>query len=364
VSVRVTWWSPGRVNLIGDHTDYNDGFALPFALKVGTTVQGTARSDGLLRITSLQEGGDTVEVRLDDLVPGAVQGWAAYVAGTAWALARHGIDVRGADLVVDGSVPRGAGLSSSASLECATAGALLALAGAHLPLRDVALVAQRAENDFVGMPCGVLDQLASTHGVAHHALLLDCRSLEVTPVPLDLGDLTLLVVDTRASRQLVDGEYAARRAECERAARLLGVASLREVDDLDATLAALDDEGLRRRVRHVITENARVLEVAGALGRGDVAGIGPALTASHTSLRDDFEVSCRELDLVVDTALEHGALGARMTGGGFGGSALALVPTRRTDDVRAAVRGAFSAGGLDEPAFVDGRPGPGYGRRR
>jgi galactokinase len=359
----VAWRSPGRVNLIGEHTDYNDGFVLPLALTSGTRVEAARRDDRVLRVVSVQRRDDSVDIALDGLEPGRVDGWAAYVAGTAWALAERGIDVPGADLLVDGTVPRGAGLSSSASLECATAGALLALAGTDLPLRDVALLAQHAENDFVGMPCGVMDQFASTHARAGHLLLLDTRSLEVRHIPFDLPQdgLALLVVDTRAPHQLVDGEYAARRASCEEAARLLGVTALRDVVDLDAALAALDDETLRRRVRHVVTENGRVLDVVALLESGDVRAIGPLMTASHVSLRDDYEVSCRELDLVVDTALGAGALGARMTGGGFGGSAIALVETSAVEHVRDQITSAFRTAGLTEPGFVDAEPGDGYG---
>ena len=360
---QVAWRSPGRVNLIGEHTDYNDGFVLPLALTRDTRVEGARRDDRVLRVASVQRRDYPVSIPLDGLEPGSVEGWAAYVAGTAWALREVGIGVPGADLVVDGRVPRGAGLSSSASLECATAGALLSLAGTDLPLRDVALLAQRAENDFVGMPCGVMDQFASTHARAGHLLLLDTRSLEVAHIPFDLPSvgLALLVVDTKAPHQLVDGEYAQRRAACEQAARLLGVPALRDVTDLDAALAQLDDEVLRRRVRHVVTENARVLDVVELLRAGNVRGIGPQLTASHSSLRDDYQVSCRELDLVVDTALAHGALGARMTGGGFGGSAIALVAADSLDSTRDAITSAFKQAGLTAPAFLDAEPGDGYG---
>ena len=248
-------------------------------------------------------------------------------------------------------------------MEKSAGGALLSLAGTDLPLRDVALLAQRAENDFVGMPCGVMDQFASTHARAGHLLLLDTRSLEVAHIPFDLPSvgLALLVVDTKAPHQLVDGEYAQRRAACEQAARLLGVPALRDVTDLDAALAQLDDEVLRRRVRHVVTENARVLDVVELLRAGNVRGIGPQLTASHSSLRDDYQVSCRELDLVVDTALAHGALGARMTGGGFGGSAIALVAADSLDSTRDAITSAFKQAGLTAPAFLDAEPGDGYG---
>ena len=362
----ISWRSPGRVNLIGEHTDYNDGFVLPLALTSGTQVDAAPREDRVLRISSAQRRDDPVLVRLDGLAPGAVDGWAAYVAGTAWALEERGVVLPGADLLVDGSVPRGAGLSSSASLECATAGALLALADARMELRDVALAAQHAENDFVGMPCGVMDQFASTFARAGHLLLLDTRSLEVRHIPFDLDavGLSLLVVDTRAPHRLVDGEYAARRADCERAARLLGVAALRDVVDLDAALDRLDDEVLRRRVRHVVTENRRVLDVVALLEAGDVRAAGPLMTASHVSLRDDYEVSCRELDLVVGTALDSGALGARMTGGGFGGSAIALVEADRLELVRHDILEAFRSAELTEPGFVDAEPGDGYGPAR
>jgi len=360
------WQSPGRVNLIGEHTDYNDGFVLPLALTIGTTVEGARRDDRLLRIASIEPDMPMVEVALDGLAPGDVDGWTAYVAGTAWALAEKGVPLVGADLLVDGTIPRGAGLSSSASLECATAGALLALSGADLPLRDIALLAQRAENVFVGVPCGVMDQFASTHARAGHLLLLDTRSLEVRHIPFDLASvgLTLLVVDTRAPHALVDGEYAARRASCEEAARILGVPALRDVTDLDVALAQLPDDILRRRVRHIVSENARVLDVVTLLEAGDVRAIGPILSQSHVSMRDDYEISCRELDLVVDTALASGALGARMTGGGFGGSAIALVETTDLERIRARILEAFASAGLTTPGFVDAQPGNGYGPTR
>ena len=358
----VTWFAPGRVNLVGEHTDYNDGFVLPLALTLGTTVHAARRDDRTLRITSAQEPGEVAVVALDGLAPGAVSGWAAYVAGMAWALAERGIDVPGADLHVDSTVPRGAGLSSSAALECATAGALLDLADAHLDLMEVALLAQHAENDFVGMPCGLMDQAVSVLARRDHLLLLDARSREHRHVPFDLAGhgLALLVVDTRAPHVLVDGGYAARRAQCEQAARELGVPALRDVDDLDAALGSLDDEVLRRRVRHVVTEDRRVLDVVALLDAGRVAEIGPLLTASHVSLRDDFAVSCRELDLAVDAALAGGALGARMTGGGFGGSAIAFVEATAAEAVRSSVAAAFEAAGLPAPLPVSAVPGQGY----
>jgi galactokinase len=358
------WRSPGRVNLIGEHTDYNDGFVLPLALEREVRVLAAPRGDGLLRLASAQTPGPPVEVVLDGLAPGAVEGWAAYVAGTAWALQGHGVDLVGADVLVDGDVPRGAGLSSSAALECASAGALLALAGAELPLVEVALLAQRAENDFVGMPSGVMDQFASTHGRAGALLLLDTRSLEARTIPFDLAaeGLRLVVIDTRAPHRLVDGEYAARRASCEQAAVLLGVPALRDVDDLGSAMSRLDDDVLQRRVRHVVTENARVLDVVALLESGDVRAIGPLLTASHESLRDDYEVSCPELDVAVEAALSAGAHGARMTGGGFGGSAIALVEASGVDALRRDVAAAFASAGFTEPAFLEAVPADGYRR--
>jgi galactokinase len=364
VTGRAAWFAPGRVNLIGEHTDYNDGFVLPLALTLGTVVRATRRDDRVLRISSVQEPGDVVEVVLDGLAPGSVTGWAAYVAGTAWALLGAGIDVPGADVHVESTVPRGAGLSSSAALECATAGALIDLAGTALPPLQVALLAQRAENDFVGMPCGLMDQAVSVLAERDHLLLLDTRTREHRHVPFDLASrgLALLVIDTRAPHVLVDGGYAARRAQCEQAARELGVATLRDVVDLDDALDRLDDEALRRRLRHVVTENQRVLDVVGLLDAGRMREIGPLLTASHASLRDDFAVSCRELDLAVEAVLGAGALGARMTGGGFGGSAIALVDVDRAPDAGASVTAAFVEAGLVAPVCREVAPGPGYGR--
>jgi galactokinase len=351
-----TWCAPGRVNLIGEHTDYNDGFVLPLALPQRVTVAARRREDGVLRLRSLQEDGE-VEVAPGD-GPGDVAGWAAYVAGVAWALREKGVHVPGADLVVDGEVPLGAGLSSSAALECAVGLALLDLAGATLSPTELALAAQHAENDYVGTPCGVMDQMASVHGQRGHVLFLDTRSLQVEPVPFDLErfGLALLVVDTRAPHRLVDGEYAERRATCHAAATALGVPALRDValSDLPSELDRLDSDVARRRVRHVVTEDARVLEVVDHLRRGeDPRVVGPLLTASHASLRDDYEVTVPELDTAVDAALAAGAHGARMTGGGFGGSVIALVEAADVDAVSDAVAAAFDEAGFAPPrSFV------------
>ncbi len=351
------WAAPGRVNLIGEHTDYNDGFVLPLALPHRVVASAARNGSDRLRMVARQRGGDRAEVHLGALAPAEVGGWVAYPAGVVWALREAGHKVGGLDLVVDGNVPAGSGLSSSAALECAVALAVVETFGLDIDRSTLARLAQRAENDFVGMPCGIMDQSASLLCTEDHALFLDTRTGEVEHVPLDLGGagLALLVIDTLAPHRLVDGEYAARRADCERGAAALGVGYLRDIDPegLPAALARLDDDTVRRRVRHVVTENARVLEVVDLLRARRTRGIGPLLTASHESLRHDFEVTVPELDTAVAAAREAGALGARMTGGGFGGCVIALVDGDRTDAVAAAVREAFDRQGFSQPeAFV------------
>ncbi|WP_234971322.1 galactokinase [Jatrophihabitans endophyticus] len=358
------WRAPGRVNVIGEHTDYNDGFVLPIALPVGVTAAVTDRTGDALLARSTAED-EPVEIPLAKLEPGAVEGWAAYVAGVVWALRGRGSDVPAVEIALDGDVPYGAGLSSSAALECAVATALNDHLDLGLARETLIEVTRSCENDFVGVPTGALDQSASLLCEAGAALLLDCRSGERRQVPLDLdaAGLALLVVDTRAPHRLVDGEYARRRADCAEAARRLGVTALRDVTDLDAALARLDDDRLRRRVRHVVTENARVLDTVARLDDGGpIAAIGPLLSASHASLRDDYEVSSRELDVAVEAALGAGAHGARMTGGGFGGSAIALVDAGDSDDVTAAVERAFAAAGLAAPAVFTAVPSAGARR--
>jgi galactokinase len=360
------WAAPGRVNVIGEHTDYNDGFVLPMAIDRQVVVAAAPRDDRVLRVRSLERG-ETVEVPdVARLAPGAPGGWVAYPAGVAWAAREAGHAVGGADLVIASSVPAGAGLSSSAALECATGRALLDLHGVELPPIELARLAQRAENDFVRVPCGIMDQLAATAGRAGHVLFIDIRALVVRPCPFDLAaaGLALLVIDTRTRHQLTDGGYADRRAACERAAAILGVPALRDVslDGLDAALARLGDPVLVRRVRHVVGENARVLRAVELLGTGRPAEIGPLLTASHASLRDDYQVSCAELDRGVEAALGAGALGARMTGGGFGGSLIALVPEPRSAAVEEEIHAAFRVAGFPSPAVF--RAAPADGARR
>jgi galactokinase len=297
-----------------------------------------------------------VRIDLDCIRPGQIDGWAAYVAGVAWALQATGCALAGGELLIDGDLPAGAGLSSSAALECAVALALDALSGLGLSAVELARIARLAENDFVGVPSGVMDQMASMTALAGQAILLDTRSLEAEAVPFSpaRAGLTLLIINTNAPHVLVEGEYAERRRACQRAARLLGVTSLRNISehDLDGALGRLDDAVLIRRVRHVVTENARVLATVRRL-RGptaDVASIGPLLTASHQSLRDDYNVSSAHLDAAVEAAMAAGALGARLTGAGFGGCVIALSPAGSVPDIVASVDAAFCRRRFAAPA--------------
>ncbi|MFB7633475.1 galactokinase [Streptomyces sp. NPDC056149] len=361
------WAAPGRVNLIGEHTDYNAGFVMPLALPHTTLAAAAPRTDGLLRLTSDGALGGTVELRLDDLRRTPDAGWAAYPAGVAWALREAGHRIGGADLYFTSTVPLGAGLSSSAALEVATALALDDLHGLGLPRPELALLAQRAENAFVGVPCGIMDQTAAACCTAGHALFLDTRDLTHRHVPFDsaAAGLRLLVVDTRVRHQLGDGAYAERRAGCERGARALGVRALRDVPValLPEALAKLaDDPAVRDLVRHVVTENDRVEQAVAHLDAGRPRAIGPVLTAGHASLRDDFKVSCPELDLAVEVAEAAGALGARMTGGGFGGSALVLVEEAAAEPVTDALRSAFATAGHTPPRIFPAVPGAGARR--
>ena len=367
------WSAPGRVNLMGEHTDYNAGLCLPIALPHRTFAAARPRSDRVLRVRSAQDE-TTWEGRLDEIGPGRPAGWTAYVAGVLWAMADlTPAALPGLDVWLDGQVPLGAGLSSSAALECAVALAVDDLAGLGLAGSDggrarLAHACDRAENEIALAPTGGMDQAASLRCTAGHALLLDCRDRSVEQVPLDIAShrLAWLVIDTRAAHQLVDGQYGERRATCEAAAAALGVASLREIgpDDLDQALARLPDEVSRRRVRHVVTEIERVRETVRLLRAGRAAELGPVLDASHASMRDDYEISCLELDLAVDAARAAGALGARMTGGGFGGSALALVPAGRLDTIGAAVEAAFADAALTAPGIIPAYAADGAARDR
>lgn len=357
-------WAPGRANLIGEHTDYSGGFVLPFAIGLGTVAAAAPRDDGRLRCWSLDDGA-VGEVAIAELAPGRVEGWAAYPQGIAWALREAGLEVAGADILVGTSLPLSSGLSSSAALLCAVGLALSELASAELDARELALLAQRAEAEVAGVPTGVMDQLAVMLGRDGHAILIDTQTLAADAVPLAPREagLALLVLDTRVPRRLAEGAYGERRAQCEQAARILGVDALRDAspEDVEARAADLGDV-LHRRARHVTTENARVLEAVAALRGGDFAVLGALLDASHASLRDDYEVSAPALDLAVGSAIAAGALGARMTGAGFGGCALALVPAERVDAVATAVAGAFESAGLDEPETFEVTPAAGARR--
>lgn len=362
------WWAPGRVNLIGEHTDYQGGFVLPFALPQGAAVAARTREDDLLQVHSGHEG-ETVSVRLADVGTGHPPGWLGYLAGVGWALAAAGREVPGLDIVLDSDVPIGAGLSSSAALECAVAIAWNDLAGLDLDRDQLAAAARRAENDVVGAPTGVMDQMASLHGQAGSLMFLDTRSMAIEQVPLELTDhgLALLVIDSRAPHALVDGEYAERHASCARGAEVLGVAMLRDVPavGLEETLARLPEDLLRRRVRHVVTENDRVERMAAALRSGaDPRGIGELMTASHTSMRDDFEITVPQVNTAVEAALSAGAHGARMTGGGFGGCVLALVEEEGVAEAVFAVHRAYAAAGFTEPSTFVAVPSDGARRLR
>jgi galactokinase len=344
--------APGRVNLIGEHTDYNAGLVLPVALPHATYAAWAPRTDGRLRVASRQQQ-ETWEGAVADLGPDTVDGWAAYAAGVVWALREDGVEVTGGDLLVDGTVPLGAGLSSSAALECAVAVAL----APDADRRRLAAACIRAETEVAGAPTGGMDQYVALLAEAGHALLIDFDTDETTQVPLDLSGHTLLVTDTRVSHELTDGGYGSRRDDCEEAARLLGVPSLRQ-----ATLAdvdALDDDRVRRRARHVVTEIDRVTATVDALARDDWAAVGELFARSHASMRDDFEISTPELDAAVAVAVEAGAAAARMTGGGFGGSSVAIVPDERVEAVMRAIDAAFVLEGFRAPAHLRVEPSAG-----
>lgn len=358
--------APGRVNLIGEHIDYNNGKCLPMALPHATYAAIAPRDDDQVRIMSRQQD-QPWHGRLGALGPGEVEGWATYVAGVAWALQEDGIDLSGMDIVVDSRVPVGAGLSSSAALECSVALAFCAVSGVEFDDADqktrrrLIRACMRAESEVAGAPTGGMDQTIALLAEAEKALLLDCRDWSVSQVTWDPTGhgLELLVVDTRAEHNLNDGGYASRRKDCEEAARLLGVDSLREVDDTEGALARLEDGRIRRRARHVFTEMARVEAAVEQLRASNYQELGHTFDESHLSLRDDYEVSAPELDVVVETARASGALGARMTGAGFGGSAIALVASDAVAATSEAIGAAFAERGWREPGFLLAPPSEG-----
>ncbi|WAB85236.1 galactokinase [Microcella daejeonensis] len=348
------WSAPGRVNLIGEHTDYNEGFVLPLAIDRRTVVAVGLREDRVIRVAS-DFADEVVEIGLDELTPEVLTGWPAYPLGVAWALTEFGADlsaVPGLDLFIVSDVPVGAGLSSSAAIESAVALGLNDVWQLGLDRRTLARVGQRAENVAVGAPTGIMDQSASLLGAADHAVFLDCRTLETELVPLGLAEagLALLVIDTGVKHSHATGGYGERREACERGAAVMGVSSLRDltVDDLARAGDLLDDVTFRR-VRHVVTENQRVLDTVAVLRADGAEAIGELLDASHRSMRDDFEISVPELDLAVETAVQAGAIGARMTGGGFGGAAIALVRIDDLSRIQVAVDNAFGEHAFGQP---------------
>ena len=350
--------APGRVNLIGEHIDYSEGFVLPFAIADRTYAAIAARNDGLVRIASHQRKEKIFSIDISDVKPGSKGDWEKYVLGVIWSL---GI-TSGVDIFVDGNVPGGAGLSSSAALECSVAVALNALFSLGKSKEDLARATQRAENEYVGVPCGIMDQSVSLMAQAGAALLLDCRDLTTEIVPFSVADagLELLIIDTQAHHALTDGGYAERRAACESVARKLDIPSMRHLnlDSLEAQREKITATEFIR-ARHAVTEIARVREAVVALRASDFLTLGKLINASHISLRDDYAVSCPELDVAVDAAIAAGAMGSRMVGGGFGGSAIALIKASEMQKTKDAVLAAFEGNGFRKPRFFTSLPSAG-----
>jgi galactokinase len=354
--------APGRVNLIGEHIDYSEGFVLPFAIADRTYALIAPNNDGLVRIASQQRKNRIFTIDIKDVKPGSAGDWEKYVLGVVWTL---GITT-GVDILVDGHVPSGAGLSSSAALECSVAVGLNSLFQLGKSLEDVARATQKAENDYVGMPCGIMDQSVSLMGRKGSALLLDCRDLTTESVPFDVAsaDLELLIIDTQAHHALVDGGYAERRASCESVASKLGIPSMRHLtmDLLDSRKSEVTEIEYVR-ARHAVTEIQRVKDAVSALRASDFTTLGRLINESHFSLRDDYTVSCPELDVAVDASLRAGALGSRMVGGGFGGSAIALIKADQIEAVKEAIKKAYADNGFKAPRFFTSLPSAGASAR-
>ena len=352
-------YAPGRVNIIGEHTDYNDGFVMPCAINYGTSISGTPRQDHLFSVfaADLQESD---EFRLDQPIePKANAKWTGYVRGVVKFIQERCPEfTQGADLVISGNVPHSSGLSSSASLEIAVGKFCQQLGNLPLSNTDIALIGQKAENQFVGANCGNMDQLISALGQAEHLLMIDCRSLETQPTPVP-ENVAIIIVNSHVKHDLVTGEYNTRRQQCEAAAKFFGVKALRDVSvaqfsEKEAELTALDPE-MAKRARHVITENQRVLDAVQALNKGDISRLGQLMNASHLSMRDDFEITTPEIDYLVELAQSviGTSGGARMTGGGFGGCIVALAPTEKVEEVRQVIEANYEKRtGLKESFYV------------
>ena len=350
--------APGRVNLIGEHIDYSDGFVLPFAIKDRTFAAIRKRDDSTVRIASAQRRNKIVTVDINAVKPGLKGEWERYALGVLWSIGVKS----GVDLMIDGHVPLGAGLSSSAALECSVATAVNHLFDLGLSLEDLARLTQKAENQYVGVPCGIMDQSVSLMATNGSALLLDCRDLSTRNIPFDVASsgLELLIIDTQAHHALTDGGYAERRASCESVVAKLGIKSMRELTmtQLDTSRKLLSDVEYIR-ARHAVTEMQRVLDSVEALSQADFKKVGQLINQSHVSLRDDYTVSCPELDTAVDAALSAGALGSRMVGGGFGGSAIALIEASKTTETIKAIEKAFSDKKFKSPRFFTSLPSQG-----
>jgi galactokinase len=350
--------APGRVNLIGEHVDFLDGFVLPFAISNATTVAIARNNENKIRCASSQKKGAVSTIDCANIAPKSGEAWTRYPIGVLWSL---GID-SGLDVLVDGQVPLGAGLSSSAALECAVATSINELFNLGLTLPELARAAPRAENIYVGMPCGIMDQSVSLMATQGNALLLDTRNLSIEQIPFDIAPLglELLVIDTQVHHALVDGGYAERRASCEKAISDLGITSLRDITITDFVVRKSElDEKTYLRAFHGITEMKRVLDAVSLLKAGDFVGFGEIVTAAHISLRDNYTVSCPELNLAVDTALKFGALGSRMIGGGFGGSAIALIKAKDSELIKNEIKSAFMAARYKSPRFFSALPSSG-----
>jgi galactokinase len=354
--------APGRVNLIGEHIDYSEGFVLPFAIADRTYAVIARNSDGLVRIASQQRKNRIFTIDINDVKPGSAGDWEKYVLGVIWTM---GIST-GVDILVDGHVPSGAGLSSSAALECSVAVGLNTLFNLKMSLEDLARATQKAENDYVGMPCGIMDQSVSLMGREGSALLLDCRDLSTESVPFDVAsqDLELLIIDTQAHHALVDGGYAERRASCESVATKFGIPSMRHLtmDLLESRKSEITETEFIR-ARHAVTEIQRVKDAVAALRSNDFVTLGRLINESHFSLRDDYTVSCVELDTAVDASLAAGALGSRMVGGGFGGSAIALIKADQIEVMKDAIKSAYADKGFKAPRFFTSLPSAGASAR-